>query len=78
MSPPVRSYGADDRLQCPRCLGAMGLSRRTPDAERDKKYELQTFTCIKCDYAQTRIADKDGAAPPDTRPEATPTKAPEA
>jgi transcription elongation factor Elf1 len=38
----------------------MGISRRTPDAEREKKYELQTFTCIKCNHAQTRIVDAQG------------------
>ena len=59
------SFGADDKLECPKCRSTMTVCRRKPDLEHGNKYELQTFICVRCGYVQTRIADNDGEVSPD-------------
>ena len=53
-------FGAHDGPTCPTCLGAMGVTRRTPHPIYGSSYELQTFECPKCRYETERSADRSG------------------
>ena len=48
-----RAFGVEDRPPCPSCGAEMHLSRRSPKAG-DHTYEVQIFSCAKCDAEITR------------------------
>jgi hypothetical protein len=54
-------FGVDDRPKCERCGDQTRLSRRRPHPTRGSRYELQSFTCVKCRHVQHRDADEQGA-----------------
>jgi len=55
-----RTFGADDRPSCPICNKPTLLTRRSPPANYDLRYELQIFVCLVCDHQIERIVDVDG------------------
>jgi len=59
----AEDFGAHDRIACPKCGGAMTVVRRSPDAERGAKYELQKLECGVCHHAATRVVDANGKPP---------------
>ena len=58
-----RSFGAADRLVCPKCREQRTLTRRSPDSDYGQRYERQTFLCSACDYGIDRSVDADGISP---------------
>jgi hypothetical protein len=54
-----RAFGVEDRPPCPSCAAEMHLSRRSPKAG-DHAYEVQIFSCMKCNAEITRSADHEG------------------
>jgi hypothetical protein len=54
-----RAFGVEDRPPCPSCGAEMHLFRRSPEPG-DHGYEVQIFSCIKCDAEITRSADRKG------------------
>ena len=60
-----RAFGVEDRPPCPSCGAEMHLSRRSPKAG-DHTYEVQIFSCMKCNAEITRSADREGKPHPPT------------
>ena len=60
-----RTFGADDRPNCPNCNMPTSLTRRSPPANCDLRYERQIFVCSACDHPIERIVDVDGEVFPD-------------
>jgi hypothetical protein len=54
-----RAFGVEDRPPCPCCGAEMHLFRRSPEPGHHA-YEVQIFTCMKCDAEITRSADRMG------------------
>jgi hypothetical protein len=54
-----RAFGVEDRPPCPSCGAEMHLFRRSP-APGHHAYEVQIFSCMKCDAEMTRSADRKG------------------
>jgi hypothetical protein len=54
-----RAFGVEDRLPCPSCGAEMHLFRRSPEPGHHS-YEVQIFSCMKCDAEITRSADRMG------------------
>ena len=50
-----RAFGVEDRPPCPSCGAAMHLFRRSPEPVYHG-YEVQMFSCTKCDAEITRTA----------------------
>jgi hypothetical protein len=55
-----RAFGVEDRPPCPSCGAAMHLFRRSPEPVHHG-YEVQIFSCTKCDAEITRSADRGEA-----------------
>ncbi|MES2195839.1 MAG: hypothetical protein V4517_15590 [Pseudomonadota bacterium] len=53
-------FGASDTPTCPECKNIMRVSRRAPHPILGYDYELQTFTCRKCQHQIKREADIGG------------------
>jgi hypothetical protein len=54
-----RAFGVEDRPPCPSCGAEMYLFRRSPEPVHHG-YEVQVFSCMKCDAEITRSADRMG------------------
>jgi hypothetical protein len=54
-----RAFGVEDRPPCPSCGAQMHLFRRSPEPVHHG-YEVQVFSCMKCDAEITRSADRKG------------------
>jgi hypothetical protein len=54
-----RAFGVEDRPPCPSCGAEMHLFRRSPEPGHHA-YEVQIFSCMKCDAEITRSADRRG------------------
>lgn len=54
-------YGVNRHPKCDECGGSTRLTRREEHPVRGPKYELQTFTCVKCGHVQQRDAASPGA-----------------
>jgi hypothetical protein len=54
-----RAFGVGDRPPCPSCGAEMHLFRRSPEPGHHA-YEVQIFSCMKCDAEMTRSADRKG------------------
>jgi hypothetical protein len=54
-----RAFGVEDRPSCPSCGTSMHLFRRSPEPGHHG-YEVQIFSCAKCDAEITRSADRKG------------------
>jgi hypothetical protein len=54
-----RAFGVEDRPPCPLCGTEMHLFRRSPEPVYHG-YEVQMFSCMKCDAEITRSADRMG------------------
>jgi hypothetical protein len=54
-----RAFGVEDRPPCPSCGAQMHLFRRSPEPIYHG-YEVQMFSCMKCDAEITRSADRKG------------------
>jgi hypothetical protein len=54
-----RAFGVEDRPLCPSCGAEMHLFRRSPEPGYHG-YEVQIFSCMKCDAEITRSADREG------------------
>jgi hypothetical protein len=54
-----RAFGVEDRPPCPSCGAEMYLFRRSPEPGHHA-YEVQIFSCMKCDAEITRSADRMG------------------
>ena len=54
-----RAFGVEDRPPCPSCGAEMHLFRRSPEPGHHA-YEVQIFSCMKCDAEITRSADRMG------------------
>jgi hypothetical protein len=57
-----RPFGVDDRPPCPSCGVEMHLFRRSPEPGHHS-YEVQMFSCIKCDAEFIRSVDRNGTPP---------------
>ena len=57
--PEPRPFGVEDHPSCPSCGAEMHLFRRSP-APGHHAYEVQIFSCMKCDAEMTRSADRKG------------------
>ena len=55
----ARAFGVEDRPPCPSCGAEMHLFRRSPEPVYHG-YEVQMFSCMKCDAEITRSADRKG------------------
>jgi hypothetical protein len=60
-----RAFGVEDRPPCPSCGAQMHLFRRSPEPVHHG-YEVQVFSCMKCDAEITRSADRKGKPRPPT------------
>jgi hypothetical protein len=58
-----RAFGVEDRPPCPSCGAEMYLFRRSPEPGHHA-YEVQIFSCMKCDAEITRSADRMGKPHP--------------
>jgi hypothetical protein len=58
-----RAFGVEDRPPCPSCGAKMRLFRRSPEPVYHG-YEVQMFSCMKCDAEITRSADRKGKPHP--------------
>jgi hypothetical protein len=58
-----RAFGVEDRPPCPSCGAEMHLFRRSPEPVYHG-YEVQMFSCLKCDAEITRSADRKGKPHP--------------
>ena len=54
-----RPFGVEDRPPCPSCGAEMHLFRRSPEPGHHA-YEVQIFSCMRCDAEITRSADRTG------------------
>ena len=54
-----RPFGVEDRPPCPSCGAEMHLFRRSPEPGLHA-YEVQIFSCMRCDAEITRSADRMG------------------
>jgi hypothetical protein len=61
--PEPRAFGVEDRPPCPSCGAEMHLFRRSPEPGH-RTYEVQIFSCMKCDAEITRSADRKGKPHP--------------
>jgi hypothetical protein len=61
--PGPRPFGAEDRPLCLSCGAEMHLFRRSPEPGRHA-YEVQIFSCMKCDAEFTRSVDCKGKPHP--------------
>ena len=61
--PEPRAFGVEDRPPCPSCGAEMHLFRRSPEPGHHA-YEVQIFSCMKCDAEMTRSADRKGKPHP--------------
>lgn len=59
----VRTFGADDRVPCPKCGKPMFVTRRTIDLSHDGN-EAQVMTCSGCDTDVARSIDQQGQTSP--------------
>jgi hypothetical protein len=57
--PEPRLFGVEDRPSCPSCTAEMHLFRRSPEPGHNS-YEVQIFSCMKCDAEITRSVDRKG------------------
>jgi hypothetical protein len=60
-----RAFGVEDRPPCPSCTAEMYLCRRSPEPGRHT-YEVQIFSCAKCDAEITRSVDGKGNPHPES------------
>jgi C4-type Zn-finger protein len=60
-APDLNRYGIEDPPECPLCGERMFLSRRIPHQGFGEEYELQTFTCSRCDVRIQRTIDEFGS-----------------
>ena len=58
-----RPFGVEDRPPCPSCGAEMNLFRRSPEPVHHS-YEVQMFSCMKCDAEFIRSADRTGKPHP--------------
>ncbi len=58
-----RPFGVEDRPPCPSCGAEMNLFRRSPEPVHHG-YEVQMFSCMKCDAEFIRSADRTGKPHP--------------
>jgi hypothetical protein len=58
-----RAFGVEDRPPCPLGRTEMHLFRRSPEPVYHG-YEVQMFSCMKCDAEITRSADRRGKPHP--------------
>jgi hypothetical protein len=58
-----RAFGVEDRPPCPFCGADTHLFRRSPEPVYHG-YEVQIFSCMKCDAEITRSADRKGKPHP--------------
>jgi hypothetical protein len=58
-----RAFGVEDRPPCSSCGAEMHLFRRSPEPAHHA-YEVQIFSCMKCDAEMTRSADRKGKPHP--------------
>ena len=63
--PEPRPFGVEDRPLCLSCAAEMHLFRRSPEPGHHA-YEVQIFSCIKCDAEITRSVDRKGKPHPQT------------
>lgn len=56
----LRSFGAEDKLPCPRCRLEMRVTRRTIHPSRGEDYEYQELTCMACGHTENRTVDRAG------------------
>jgi hypothetical protein len=61
--PEPRPFGVEDRPPCPSCAAEMHLFRRSPEPGCNA-YEVQIFSCMKCDAEITRSVDRKGKPHP--------------
>jgi hypothetical protein len=61
--PEPRLFGVEDRPLCPSCTAEMHLFRRSPEPGHNS-YEVQIFSCMKCDAEITRSVDRKGKPHP--------------
>jgi hypothetical protein len=61
--PEPRLFGVEDRPSCPSCTAEMHLFRRSPEPGHNS-YEVQIFSCMKCDAEITRSVDRKGKPHP--------------
>jgi Zn ribbon nucleic-acid-binding protein len=54
---PKHHFGAQDRIECPKCGNGMYVMHRLIDATQN---ELQTLECLKCGHTQTRAVGDEG------------------
>jgi hypothetical protein len=54
-----RAFGVEDRPQCPSCGAEIRLFRRSPEPGHHT-YEVQMFSCMRCDAEITRTVDRMG------------------
>ena len=59
---PIRSpYGVDQRPNCPLCGDRTHLNGRRPHKGYAEEFEVQTFTCYRCDIRVKRTIDEFGS-----------------
>ena len=63
--PEPSQFGVEDRPPCPSCAAEMHLFRRSPEPGHHA-YEVQNFSCMKCDAEITRSVDRKGKPHPQT------------
>ena len=61
--PEPRPFGVEDRPLCSSCGAEMHLFRRSPEPVHHA-YEVQMFSCMKCDAEFIRSADRTGKPHP--------------
>jgi C4-type Zn-finger protein len=56
-------FGAQDKIECPKCEGVMSVIRRMPHPTHGALYELQTVECAICSFSEERTVDRESNAP---------------
>ena len=54
-------FGVEDSPACPLCGKRMALSRRTAHQGFVEEFEVQIFTCSRCDVQVQRTIDEFGS-----------------
>jgi hypothetical protein len=54
-------YGVNHSPKCPLCGDRMRLNRRTPHQGYAEEFEVQPFTCDRCDIRVQRTIDEFGS-----------------
>ncbi len=58
---PELEFGVEDSPECPLCGKQMALSRRIAHQGFVEEFEVQTFTCSRCDVQDQRTIDEFGS-----------------